>query len=170
MSKDKIKSNAGRPTKFKKEFCEVTTKLCRLGLTDVELAEFFNVSKSTINLWKKDFPDFSDSIREGKIIADMKVVDSLYKRANGFTYTEVKEEYEDNQKTKTTKTKKTALPDTRAQEFWSKNRRPDLWRDKKETDITSGGNPFTGVSIISWVDGEGTPVSGIPPTLSPEDD
>ena len=31
----------GRPTKFKEEFIEQAEKLCKLGATDVDLADFF---------------------------------------------------------------------------------------------------------------------------------
>ncbi|APD22482.1 terminase [Streptococcus phage IPP25] len=46
---------------------------------------------------------------------------------------------------------KVALPDTTAQIFWLKNRRPDMWRDKREQEISHNGsvlvnNPFAGLS------------------------
>lgn len=46
---------------------------------------------------------------------------------------------------------KVALPDTTAQIFWLKNRRPDLWRDKREQEISHNGsvsvnNPFDGLT------------------------
>lgn len=46
---------------------------------------------------------------------------------------------------------KVALPDTTAQIFWLKNRRPDMWRDKREQTISHNGsvsvnNPFDGLT------------------------
>lgn len=46
---------------------------------------------------------------------------------------------------------KVALPDTTAQIFWLKNRRPDMWRDKREQEISHNGsvsvnNPFDGLT------------------------
>jgi hypothetical protein len=45
------------------------------------------------------------------------------------------------------KTKEVA-PDVTAQIFWLKNRKPGIWRDKKETEISGGleVNPFDGLS------------------------
>ena len=34
------------------------------------------------------------------------------------------------------KTRKIVLPDTTAQIFWLKNRRPDKWRDKREETVS----------------------------------
>lgn len=36
----------------------------------------------------------------------------------------------------TKEVEKEVLPDTTAQIFWLKNRRPDIWRDRKEQQIT----------------------------------
>ena len=44
--------DSGRPTKYKDEYCEQAYKLCLLGATDKEMADFFQVSLSTLNLWK----------------------------------------------------------------------------------------------------------------------
>ncbi len=60
------KSNAGRKTSFKKEYIEQAVKLCKKGFIDIELADFFNVSKATINNWKKEYPEFLDSLKKGK--------------------------------------------------------------------------------------------------------
>lgn len=41
--------------------------------------------------------------------------------------------------------KKEVVPDTTAQIFWLKNRKPKEWRDRKETEISGGlniNNPF----------------------------
>lgn len=69
----------GRPTKYKEEYAEQARKLCLLGATDDKLADFFEVAVSTINNWKIDHPEFLESIRAGKHIADMEVADSAYK-------------------------------------------------------------------------------------------
>ncbi|MBL3206262.1 terminase, partial [Klebsiella pneumoniae] len=41
----------GRPSKYKPEFAEQAKKLAVLGATDAQMADFFEVSVSTINLW-----------------------------------------------------------------------------------------------------------------------
>ena len=67
----------------------------------------------------------------------VEVENMLYKRAMGYEYNEVKEEYEMGVLTKRTITKKTVVPDTSAQIFWLKNRKPTEWRDRREVDNTS---------------------------------
>ena len=123
----------GRPTKYRAEYDNQAYKLCLLGHTDEELAEFFEVHVSTINVWKHDYPSFYESIKKGKEFADVDVVESLYKRATGMTLTkqvfkgESLVEVEDE-----------IAPDTTAMIFWLKNRQPKKWRDKQVTEHEGG--------------------------------
>ena len=52
------KPKTGRPSSFRPEFAEQAFKLCLLGATDADLADFFHVSEQTVNAWKKAHPDF----------------------------------------------------------------------------------------------------------------
>ena len=79
----------GRPTDYLPEYCTQVKKLCLLGATDKEIADFFEVTETTINNWKIDHPEFFESIKAGKITADSEVAGSLFKRAMGFEYDEV---------------------------------------------------------------------------------
>jgi hypothetical protein len=79
----------GRPTDYKTEYAEQTYKLCLLGATDKELANFFDVVESTINLWKQEHSEFSESIKRGKFQADANVADRLYQRATGYEHPEI---------------------------------------------------------------------------------
>jgi len=63
---DVEKNKVGRPTDYKVEYNEQVYKLCLLGATDVELANFFNVNEDTIYEWKKKYTEFSESIKKGK--------------------------------------------------------------------------------------------------------
>ena len=56
----------GRPTDYRAEYAEQAEKLCLLGATDIQLADFFDVAESTIHLWKHTHPEFSESIKDGK--------------------------------------------------------------------------------------------------------
>ncbi|HQE49834.1 MAG TPA: hypothetical protein PKV93_10855, partial [Fervidobacterium sp.] len=61
---------------------------------------------------------------------------ALLKRALGYEYEEVKQIIEKDEKGKDRKriekTIKHVIPDTTAQIFWLKNRKPHEWRDKRE--------------------------------------
>ncbi|WP_220275161.1 hypothetical protein [Emticicia sp. BO119] len=153
----------------------------------------------------KKYPGFKEAVRRGKELTDMKVAESLYKKAIGYNYLQVTSEFVKAPATQTKPKKvtdtvgtflnekplkapaphtepekvtnlvgtflnkesvsvpvtetelekvthmvgtflnepsdvlkkikvttKEVIPDTRAQIFWLKNRRPDLWRDKRE--------------------------------------
>lgn len=128
-------SIVSRPTEYRDEYPEQAEKLCKLGAIDKELAEFFGVSESTINEWKLAHPEFSESIKSGKQIADMNVADRLYQRAMGFEHPEVHISNYQGAITQTPITKVYA-PDTVAAIFWLKNRQPSKWRDKTEQNIS----------------------------------
>jgi hypothetical protein len=124
----------GRPSKFKPEFVDQATKLAALGATDREVAEFFDVDERTLNRWKHDHEGFCQALKVGKAAADERVEQSLYRRATGYSYDAVKifmpagatapvyAPYVEH-----------TPPDTTAAIFWLKNRKPDAWRDVRET-------------------------------------
>jgi hypothetical protein len=91
----------GRPTAYKKEYNEQAYKLCLLGATDKEMADFFGVSEVTFNAWKKNHPEFLKSLKKGKEIADANVASRLYERAMGYSHPEEKI-FNDNGKPKKT--------------------------------------------------------------------
>lgn len=119
--------SSGRPTKYKTEYAEQARKLCQLGATDDDLSDFFEVSRSTINLWKVKNKAFSDALKLGKDPADDKVERALFHRAVGYSHPE-----DDirvvNGEIVVTPTMRHYPPDSTACIFWLKNRRPDEWR------------------------------------------
>lgn len=65
-------------------------QLALLGLTDQQIADIWEVSVKTIDYWKKKRYDFRKALREGRDLANAKVVDSLYQRAIGYSHPETK--------------------------------------------------------------------------------
>lgn len=123
----------GRPTKYREEYNEQAEKLCRLGATDADLADFFKVNVDSIHEWKKVHPSFSDALKRGKEEADNQVVRSLYQRAIGYNHPEDKF-FMANGKVVTQRTTKHYPPDPVSMIFWLKNRRPEQWREKPAAD------------------------------------
>ena len=164
-------NEGGRPTKYKPEFNEQAYKLCLLGAIDKDLADFFEVSESTINLWKLEKEGFSESIKEGKIMADASLADRLYKRAYGApvirqqAYKMKDISYDDKgNRIETERIEIVDLvqeqpPDTTALIFWLKNRNPDNWRDKQEVDHQSSDNSMPVFNIVG-VSPDDTKASG----------
>ena len=124
---------AGRPTKYKAEYVDRVFRLCLLGLTDVQLSESFDISESTLNLWKIEYPEFSESLKAGKVEADAKVAASLYERACGYSHPEDKI-FNNGGDIIVEPTIKHYPPDTAAAFIWLKNRAG--WRDKTEQELT----------------------------------
>lgn len=133
---------AGRPSGYKDAFVTQAEKLCELGATDEEIADFFEVNVATIYRWKNKHPDFCEALKAGKEKADERVERSLYQRAIGYTHDEDKI-FNNNGEPMIVPTKKHYPPDTTAAIFWLKNRRKDDWRDKQEVENTHNlADPF----------------------------
>lgn len=101
----------------------------RDGLTDEQIAHNIGIGYSTLQTWKSKYQDIQDTLKKGKDIVDIQVENALLRRALGYEYEEVKEEYGDGRVTKTIITKKHVAPDTTAQIFWLKNRKPNEWKN-----------------------------------------
>lgn len=144
--------NEGRPTKYDRKYNKQVEKLCKLGATDKEMAEFLEVSEDTFHEWKKVYPKFSESIRKGKILADANVSERLYTRAMGYSHPEVDIRVIDGEIVQTPLIKHYP-PDTAAAIFWLKNRQKKKWRDKIEQGFTDGeGNDINPVHIFKLPD------------------
>lgn len=129
-------NKGGAPSKWKDEFIEQAGKLALLGLIDEELAEFFNVSKATLNNWKKNKPGFLDSLKKNKTLADADMAVALFKRGTGYSHPETKVFCVEGEII-TKEITKHHPPDTGAAMAFLKNRQRKLWRDKP---IAEDGN------------------------------
>ena len=87
----------------------------RDGLTDEQIAHNAGSTAATLDEWKKKYPEISEALKKGKEVVDFEVENALLQ---------------------------TALSgNVAAQIFWLKNRKPDKWRDKPETqDDKENGN------------------------------
>lgn len=120
---------------------------CRDGLTDKEIAEKLDISQDSFYKYKNEFSEFSDTLKETKEIADIKVENSLNRNANGYDYEEqtvvMKKEviYKDGKRVKEitypeviTLTKHKEA-ETKAQQFWLQNRKPEKWRNQSQVEL-----------------------------------
>jgi hypothetical protein len=150
----------GRPTDYRKEYDEQARKLCLLGATDGELADFFGTSEVTLNAWKKAYPNFLKSMNSGKDIADAEVADRMYQRAMGYSHEAVKIFFPAGA-TKPVYAKyiEHYPPDTPAASLWLRNRQPKRWRDTQSLqNLDKDGNPANAeVVVYRWSDPTPTP-------------
>lgn len=120
----------GRPSKYKPEYADQARKLCLLGATDGELADFFEVCEATINNWKNEHPGFLESIRAGKVKADAEVADSLYRRATG-EFVQLEKVVKKGDDYEAIRYKSYIPGDPNAAYKWLQNRRAQNWTDKQ---------------------------------------
>jgi phage terminase, small subunit len=104
----------------------------RDGLTDEQISRNMGIAYSTFREWKKKYSAFSAVLKRSKDVVDREVENALFKRAMGYKYDEVT--YERGEEVK--RVTKEVAPDTTAQIFWLKNRKPAEWRDKIEQQQT----------------------------------
>lgn len=104
----------------------------RDGLTDEQISRNMGIAYSTFREWKKKYSAFSAVLKRSKDVVDREVENALFRRAMGYKYDEVT--YERGEEVK--RVTKEVAPDTTAQIFWLKNRKPAEWRDKIEQQQT----------------------------------
>ena len=98
----------------------------RDGLTNEQIANNMGINPDTLYKYKKRYPEFDEALKKGKEVIDYEVENALLKNATGYHYTE---EQVTNQG-EVVQLKKYSKPQTTAQIYWLKNRKPANWRDK----------------------------------------
>lgn len=120
----------------------------REGLSLEQVAKNMGIADSTLRKWRDKFEPISAAIKRGSAPVDYEVENAMLKSALGYT---VKVKKPIKVKTKKQLKDKGTIeeehiemveeevyikPDTTAQIFWLKNRRPDKWRDRQDQVIT----------------------------------
>lgn len=113
-------------------------------MNDEQIAHNIGIADRTFREWQARFPAVSAALKKGKAPVDYEVENALYKRATGYKVT-LKKPIKVCVKKKITGKGETSEehieyadveeyipPDTTAQIFWLKNRKPKQWRDKVE--------------------------------------
>ncbi|MCT2893724.1 helix-turn-helix domain-containing protein [Lacticaseibacillus paracasei] len=92
-----------------KEGKAVLANWARIGLTDEQIAHNMGISPSTYYVWKKKFPEISETIKDGKDVIDAVVVNALIKQAKA--------------------------GNMQAITFWLRNRMPEYFRDNSYKEL-----------------------------------
>jgi hypothetical protein len=139
--------------------------MAKLGAVDVEIAEALQVSLKLLDLWARQHKEFLRALKPPKEVANRRTEQSLYKRANGYSYDseelfQVPYEEEIPQGTNPDGSTKPPIivrskrivrepvvkhvpPDPTSLIFWLKNRKRDQWRDYKAVEhSTATGKPL----------------------------
>jgi len=118
---------------YQPEYAEQAAELCRLGATDEELAEHFEVCVRTIYRWRNAHEAFARAVIAGKEHADARVERSLYSRAVGCTVDRVKIfKHAGDTDPVYAPYKHQLAPDPNAALQWLRVRQPRKWRVREE--------------------------------------
>ena len=135
----------------------------RDGLTDEQIAQNMGINPATFYRWQNDHGEICEALKKGKAPVDIEVENALFKRATGYTVTvkkPVKVKTKRQLKDKGTIEEEHIelveeeiyiAPDTTAQIYWLKNRRPDKWRDKPQTSAADTDDPLIAM-LKRWDD------------------
>lgn len=110
----------------------------RDGLTEEQISKNMGIAYSTLRVWKSKFSALSAALKRGKEVVDIEVENSLLKAAKGYFVDEEKQYISEVNGVVTKRkeiTKKYIAPNTTAQIFWLKNRKPIEWRDKNIVEL-----------------------------------
>ena len=140
----------------------------RKGLSDQQIAKNIGISRSTLNEWRKKYPDISDTLKKGKEVADAEVENTLYLKCIGHkvqlkkTFKVKKIEYNDaGKKIKEEENLETGEdevyipPDTKAIIFWLTNRMREDWKERQNTQMEQEETEESGVIMLAPADVEG---------------
>lgn len=58
-------AKAGRPTKYKKEYCQEVIELMAQGWLDYKIAAKWNISRDTYYTWRNEYKDFNEACKVG---------------------------------------------------------------------------------------------------------
>lgn len=124
--------------RYKPEYVEQARKLFSKGWTDIEVAEFFDICRETLRLWRIKYPEFCEASKLGKDGPDDRVEASLYQRAVGYEIRGEKVAFDKNGNTLRAEIVEHIPPDPKAAFIWLKNRRRDQWADRRELTGANG--------------------------------
>lgn len=102
----------GRPTKYNPDNNILVEGWARDGLSNEQIAANLGVNVATLYEWRLRHPEFAESIKKGKEVADREVENALHQSALSGNIV--------------------------AQIFWLKNRKPGQWRDKQDVEHSGG--------------------------------
>ena len=106
----------------------------RDGLVLEEIAHNMGINRCTLYEWRREFPTIANALKNGRAVADRKVENALFNRAIGRDVTEVKVIEGKDGKSVVTATKHIPA-DVTACIYWLKNRKPDVWNDRKTVTV-----------------------------------
>lgn len=107
------------------------------GIDEEQMSELFDIKRSQIVKWKKQYPQFKEALENGYTDADAAVLSAVYQSAVGYTHDEEKLFFWDGDVTRAD-TVKHYKPDMVAAKLWLTNRQREHWKDRQHTSVSGG--------------------------------
>lgn len=146
----------GRPSKYETDIKDRLLEIeawSRDGLTKEQIAKNLGIHIATLCEYQNKYSEFFEALKRGRAVADIEVENALFKRARGYQVKEIKKEVDSEGREKYTEVVKEVAPDTTAQIFWLKNRKPECWNDRRVIE-TSGKVDINTNSLASLTNEE----------------
>lgn len=121
----------------------------RDGLTGEQIAHNIGIHRSTFCGWIDKYEDVADAVSRGREVVDVEVENALLRAAMGYRSVEEIEEMIDGEMVVVRRITKDVPPNATAMVFWLKNRKPDVWRERKDVSMTAdikAVNPFANLT------------------------
>lgn len=124
----RMKKQKKKSTRTRSRWPEVSQKLflvegwARDGLSCDQIANNLGISSSTVDYYKKTYPEFKVAITKGKEVANYEVENALFKAAIAGNIT--------------------------AQIFWLKNCKPEKWRETIKHDVTTSAKTNEAIDAV----------------------
>lgn len=140
-------------TRYSPAIVKMCYRLALLGLTEEQISVALNVRPRTIDEWKNEYEEFAQALLDGKVIADSRVAEGLYKRACGYSHPDVHilsnrvKKYDEFGKVTEEYTEALMVPivkhyppDTTAAKAWLGARQKALWGESTDVNINGEMN------------------------------
>ena len=130
---------------------EQVYKLALGGFTNAQIADFLGLTTRTIEYWiSNKKPGFYEALRAGKMEADMKIAEALYRKALGYRYKETltitnKEDVVIRKEV----VEKQQAPDTFACLKWLQIRQRENWTDVSKSEVNINYKGALDLNVVS---------------------
>lgn len=126
--------NTGRPTTYDDSYPDLVYRLRLMNNTKDEIALFFGVDDTTIDLWASKYPAFNRAYSEGGEEADLEIIQALKHKAKGYSHKAEKIMVVNGQVEREEYTQHYP-PDTAAMSLWLASRQRGKWVSGKNLSV-----------------------------------
>ena len=151
-TKAKTTKTRGCKGKYTDAMPKKAYELAAKGLYDYQISKALGLNKDTYYNYINTHKEFSDAVKEGRNSAINVIENALFKRAKGYSVTEITEVNGENGKgtySEKRKIVKHIASDPTSMIFFLKNKDPKNWNDKQQVEHSGEINHSTGLEQLT---------------------